>query len=129
MNKDDLKLRTKSFALRVMALLESLPKNREADIVAKQILRSATSVGANYRSACRARLKADFVSKITIVEEEADETLFWLELIKERKMIPENRLMELMKEADELVAIFVSSGKTVKSGMAKIKNQKSEIPN
>jgi four helix bundle protein len=129
MTKEELKSRTKQFAIRIMALVENLPHTREADIVARQILRSATSVGANYRSACRARSKPDFISKITVVEEEADETLFWLELIAERNMLPINRLKDLMNEANELVAIFVSSAKTVKQGLAEIRNQKSIIRN
>ncbi len=112
-----------------MKLVSSLPRSREADVIAKQILRSATSVGANYRAACRARSKADFVSKITIVEEEADETLFWLELIAERDLIKESRLSGLILEADELVAIFVSSAKTAKGGSAMFRNQQSQIKN
>ncbi|MGH2574227.1 MAG: four helix bundle protein, partial [Ignavibacteria bacterium] len=78
------------------------------------ILRCATSIGANYRAACRARSKADFISKITVVEEEADESLYWLELIKDSKLVKEERLTDLIKEADELTAIFTSIGKTTK---------------
>ena len=122
MTPQELKDKTKKFALRIIKLTDSLPGTRASNVVANQILRSATSVGANYRSACRAHSKADFISKITIVEEEADESLFWLEIIHESGMMKYNRLEAIMKEADELVAIFTSSGKT-----AKINNPKSTI--
>jgi four helix bundle protein len=114
MRTEDLKLRTKQFALRVIKLVEILPKNKIGDVLGKQILRSATSVEANYRTACRARSKADFISKIAIVEEEADESLFWLELITESGLISAERLKDLTKEADELTAIFTATGKTAK---------------
>jgi len=109
-----LKLRTKQFALRVIKLVEALPKNKIGDVLGKQLLRSATSVAANYRAACRARSKADFISKIAIVEEEADESLFWLELIAESGLMNTARLKDLTKEADELTAIFTATGKTAK---------------
>lgn len=101
-----LKNKTKDFGLRIIKMADSLPNTRSANVIANQILRSATSVGANYRSACRASSKADFISKITVVEEEADETLFWLEIIHEAGLMKFNRLESLLKEADELVAIF-----------------------
>jgi four helix bundle protein len=94
--------------------VETLPKNKIGDVLGKQILRSATSVAANYRAACRARSKADFISKIAIVEEEADESLFWLELIAESGLMNTERLKDLTKEADELTAIFTATGKTAK---------------
>jgi four helix bundle protein len=115
--KDDLKLRTKQFALRVIRLVEALPKGKTGDILGKQLLRSATSVAANYRAACKARSKADFVSKITIVEEESDESLFWLELILESRLMPEKRLQEIIVEANQLTAIFTASGKTAKQNL------------
>jgi four helix bundle protein len=114
MRTEELKLRTKQFALRVIKLVEALPKNKIGDVLGKQILRSATSVAANYRAACRARSKADFISKIAIVEEEADESLFWLELIAESGLMNTERLKDLTKEADELTAIFTATGKTAK---------------
>ncbi len=83
MQKEELKFRTKQFAIRVIKLVEALPKNKIGHVLGKQLLRSATSVAANYRAACRARSKADFISKVAIVEEEPDESLFWLELIAE----------------------------------------------
>ncbi len=92
MRTEELKLRTKQFALRVIKLVETLPKNKIGDVLGKQLLRSATSVEANYRAACRARSKADFISKIAIVEE-ADESLFWLELIAESRL-DEHRTIE-----------------------------------
>ncbi len=109
MTPDELKKRTKKFGIDSIRLIESLPGSKIADIVGKQLMRSATSVGANYRSACRARSKADFISKILIVEEEADESMYWLEVIQELKMIPENQLIPLLLEANELVAIFAAT--------------------
>lgn len=118
MDKEELKRRTKAFAVRVVKMTEALPSTRIADIIARQIIRSATSVGANYRAACRARSQADFISKIGIVEEEADETLYWLQMIVETGLLPETRLTELLREADELVAIFTSSGRTARTSRA-----------
>jgi four helix bundle protein len=114
MTTKDLKDKTKKFSLRIIKLADNLPQTRTGTVIAKQIVRSATSIGANYRAACRARSKADFISKITIVEEEADETMYWLEIINEASLISSNRLKDLIKEPDELVAIFTSSGKTAK---------------
>jgi len=93
----DLKQRTKKFALRIIRLVEALPKGRTADVIGRQLLRSGTSVGANYRSACRAKSTADFVSKMGIVEEEADESLFWMELLVEAELMDEQRLQDLTK--------------------------------
>ena len=130
MTSYELKLRTKNFALRIIKLVESLPNNQSSKVISNQLLRSATSVGANYRSACRSRSRRDFISKIKIVEEEADESLYWLELIKEIKIFKEEKLLNLMKEADELTAIFTSTVKTAKKNSlnqkSKIKNLKSE---
>ena len=107
MNSEELRLRTKRFALEVLHLVESLPRTRASDIVAKQLLRSATSVGANNRSACRARSRADFNSKITVVEEEADESLYWLELLEESGVVAKVDLSPLLKEADELIPCLI----------------------
>lgn len=115
MDSNDLKKRTKRFALDVIELVSTIPSNRTADILCRQLLRSATSVGANYRSACRARSKADFISKITIVEEETDESLYWLELLTESGLGRSERTVSLMNEADQLTAIFTATGKTAKS--------------
>ncbi len=114
MKADDIKQRTKEFALRIIKLIENLPKNRTSNVIGGQLLRAATSIGANYRSACRARSRADFVSKICIVEEEADESSYWLELLIESKIIHHNEIANLLQEAHELTAIFASSGRTAK---------------
>ena len=124
MNEEDLKKRTKQFALRVIRLVEALPRTRTAQVIGNQLLRSATSVAANYRAACRARSQADFVYKLGLVEEEADESLFWLELVVETDLMPATRVQDLIQEADELTAIFVASRKTAKS---RIGNRKSKI--
>jgi four helix bundle protein len=109
MNKDDMKHRTRQFALRVIHLVESLPKGRTEDVLGKQLLRSGTSVGANYRAACRAKSTADFVYKMGIVEEETDESLYWMELLVEARIMESKKLEPLMKEANELLAITVAS--------------------
>ncbi len=109
-----MKRRTKQFALRVIRLIESLPRGRTAEVLGKQLLRSGTSVGANYRAACRAKSTADFISKMGTVEEEADESLYWMELLVEAGLVKSELLAPLMKEADELVAITVASINTAK---------------
>ena len=101
--------RTKSFALRIIRLFRSLPRTPEVQIIGKQLLRSGTSIGANYRSACRARSRAEFAAKIGVVLEEADETVYWLELLIETGSIKKERLEGLVQEARELVAIFTAS--------------------
>ena len=115
MNKDDLKRRTKLFTLRVIVLVESLPKGRTADVLGKQLLRSGTSVGANYRSACRAKSTADFIYKMGIVEEEADETIYWMELLVEAGLKKLDDLRELLDEANQLLAMTIASIKTAKN--------------
>jgi len=115
MNQEEMKERTKQFALRVIRLVESLPRGRTAEVIGRQLLRSGTSVGANYRAACRARSPADFIAKMGIVEEEADESLFWMELLIESGIMQASELEPMMKEADELLAITVSSIKTAKT--------------
>ena len=114
--RSDLKDRTKKFALRVIRLCESLPKGKSANVIGSQLLRCGTSVAANYRSACRARSAAEFMAKMGIVEEECDESLFWMELLIEAGIVPNDRLSDLMQEADELLAITVSSIKTTRKG-------------
>ena len=109
MTKSDLKKRTKTFALRIIKLVGALPNNTVGHVIGKQLIRCGTSVGANYRSACRARSHADFISKLGIVLEEADESEFWLELIIEGKVMKENLVESLLKESGELVAIFSTS--------------------
>ncbi len=104
-----LQSRTKQFAIRIVKLFRSLPKSDEGRIVGRQVLRSGTSVAANYRAVCRARSKAEFVAKIGVVVEEADETVFWLELLGETGIVEQKRLEELLPEANELLAIFAAS--------------------
>lgn len=117
----DLKQRTKTFALNIIKLVRQLPDDKVGRVLGNQILRSGTSVSANYRSACKARSTADFISKITIVEEEADETSLWLELIMESGTLSNDFTVLLHKESKELTAIFTSSGKTAKENKAKAK--------
>ncbi len=122
----ELKDRTKQFALRVMRLVDALPKTVSARAIGNQIIRSGTSVGAYYRAACRGRSKAEFIAKLGVVAEEADETCFWLELIIESAILPREKVEPLLKEADELTAIFVSSIKISRQNQkSKIRNQKS----
>ncbi len=113
MKKDDLKDRTFKFSIDVIDLVELLPKSNATSVISYQILKSGTSVGANYRAAKRARSNKEFVAKINIVQEEADETLFWLEVIEAKKWVKNKVLEELLKEADELTAIFTSTLKTM----------------
>ena len=116
MKPEELKQRTKKFSLQVIKLVGTLPNVKVADVLGRQLLRSATSVGANYRAACRARSMADFVSKINVVEEEADESAYWLELLLETKMVNDSITRSLFAEASELTAIFTASGRTAKRG-------------
>lgn len=108
-----MRARTKAFALRVLKLIEALPDTRSGRIVANQLGRSGTSVGANYRAACRAKSAADMIAKLSIVEEEADESGFWLELISAIGLLPESKVAALCKEAGELTAIMVASRQTM----------------
>jgi len=113
-NEPDLKKRTKAFALRILKLVDALPKTTAGRAFVSQIVRSGTSVAANYRSACRAKSTADFVAKMSIVEEEADETLFWLELLEESELVTAAKLTAIKQEANELIAITVASIKTAR---------------
>jgi four helix bundle protein len=110
----ELKNRTKRFAIEVIKLCEELPKTMAGRAIGNQIIRSSTSVAANYRAACRARSKAEFASRIGVVEEEADETGFWLELIGETSLMSTSRLRPLLQEADELTRIMVASSRRVR---------------
>jgi four helix bundle protein len=115
MDEKTFKERTRRFAVRVIRLVEALPRSRSTDVIGKQLLRSATSVGANYRSACRGKSKADVIAKLGIVEEEADESIYWMELLVEGGSISEGKLKPLMTEAGEIVAMTVASIKTLRS--------------
>jgi four helix bundle protein len=125
MEPDELKQRTKTFGLGIISLVNALPSTTVAQVLGKQLLRCATSVGANYRSACRARSRADFISKIGIVEEESDECVYWLELLAESKIGPSLRINAFIKEAGELTAIFTASGRTARQNpQSAIRNPK-----
>ena len=115
MKEFDLKLRTKRFALRVIKLFNSLPKTTDAQVIGKQVLRSGTSVGAQYREACRARSNSEFISKMASSLQELDETAYWLELLVEGNFVEAEKLKELQDETEQLIAIFVSSIRTAKS--------------
>lgn len=115
MTPEYLKKRTKQFGLRVIQLVEALPRTKTADVVGRQLLRCATSLGANYRAACRGRSKADFIAKLGTVEEEADESIYWLEMLVEAKVVEQKLVTELLAEANELTAIIAASRKTAKS--------------
>lgn len=110
----ELKNRAKEFAIRIVNLFRALPRTDEARVIGRQVLRSGTSVAANYRAACRARSKAEFIAKIGVVVEEADETVFWLELLIETGIVSPARMSSLLDEANELLAIFAASQHTAK---------------
>ncbi len=115
MDKEILKKRTKEFGLRIIKLVEALPNTNTGRVVGNQLVRSGTSVGANYRAACRGRSKAEFISKLGVVLEETDECAYWLEIIMESGMLSEKQASPLHKEADELAAIFYSTLRTSKN--------------
>jgi four helix bundle protein len=114
MDEQTFKTRTKKFALRVIRLTEALPNTRTADVIGKQLVRSGTSVGANYRAACRAQSVGDMIAKLKNVEEEADESLYWMELLVEAGMVQSAKMADLQKENEELLAMTVASIKTLR---------------
>jgi four helix bundle protein len=116
MTKQELLQRTKTYALRVIKAVQALPRNEVAQVLGRQLLRSGTSVGANYRAACRAKSTPDFINKLKIVEEECDESLYWMELLVESESMAFGRLETLMREGDEILAIMVSAIKTTRAG-------------
>lgn len=109
-----MKRRTKEFAKAIIALCRELPNSREGRLIGDQLFRCGTGVGANYRAACRARSKLEFIAKMGIVEEEADETLFWLELLQEQGIVQSIRLAEIREEANEILSMVVASIKTAR---------------
>jgi four helix bundle protein len=115
MTPDELKARTKAFALEIIRLVSGLPRTEVARVIGRQLLRAGTAVGANYRAACRARSSPDFKAKLAIVEEEADESLYWIEILAESGIASGRSLFSLLKEANELVAIFTASRRTARS--------------
>ncbi|MGO9209539.1 MAG: four helix bundle protein [Terriglobales bacterium] len=112
---EQIKRRAKQFALRIIRLFRALPRAPEARVMGRQLLRCGTSVAANYRAVCRARSKAEFVAKIGVVVEEIDETVFWLEMLVEAGIVRANRMEPLLKEANELLAIFAASQRTARA--------------
>jgi len=112
LNEDDLKKRTKQFALKILKLIAIIPSTIEGRVIANQLTKSGTSVGANYRAACKARSRAEFIAKIGVVEEEADECIYWLELVIEASLLKKELVEPLLKEAGEIVAIMASSRKS-----------------
>ena len=125
MTELEFKKRTKDIALRVISVADSLPKNRAAEVIGKQLLRSGTSIGANYRAACRGKSTADVIHKLSIVEEEADESLYWMELLIDAGIVSEKKLSKLYCDVDQIVAMVVSSIKTMRS--KRTTNPKSKI--
>jgi len=119
MNADDMKERTRAFALRVIRLAESLPNTPTSNVIRNQMVRCGTSVGANYRAACRAKSRPDFIAKMGIVEEEADESSYWIELLIDAGIVNRERVADLLREGDEIVSIVVSSIKTARTGSPK----------
>jgi four helix bundle protein len=115
MDEKTFKERTKRFGLSVVQLVEMLPRNRTAEILGRQLLRSGTSVGANYRAACRGRSASDLVAKMGIVEEEADESIYWMELLVESHIVSAERVSPLIKEANEILAMTVASIRTLRN--------------
>jgi len=115
MTREEMKARTKAYAVRIVKLVQSLPRNRECDVLGSQLLRAGTSVGANYRAVCRAKSTADFINKLRIVEEECDESLFWMEIFTDAGLVKAARLRNLMAEGDEILRIVVSSAKTART--------------
>ncbi len=114
-DKEQFKRRTQQMAVRVIRLVQSLPHSVEGDVIGRQLLRASTSVGANYRASVRAKSTADYINKLKIVEEEADESLYWLELLVEAEIMPQRQLEPLMKEINEILAIIVTSLKTLRA--------------
>jgi four helix bundle protein len=125
MTENEFKKRTKDIALRIIKVVETLPRTWSAEIIGKQLLRSGTSVGANYRAACRAKSTADILHKLSIVEEEADESLYWIELLIEAELVSEKKLTVLFNDINEIVAMTVASIKTLRA--KKFANPKSKI--
>lgn len=115
MQKQDFAKRTMLFGLRIIRLVESLPKSQAARVIGNQLLRAGTSVGANYRSALRGKSRADFIAKLGIVEEECDEALYWMQMLIEAGVVKISRLIQLMNEANEIISVVVASIKTARS--------------
>jgi four helix bundle protein len=130
MDENVFKKRTKQLALRIIKVVDALPKNRTADVIGRQLIRSGTSIGANYRAACRGKSTADVIAKLRIVEEEADESAYWMELLIESGLVPEARLSELLQETNEIIAMTVASIRTLqkRNGIPPINRQSKACP-
>jgi len=128
-SKTELLARTKTFSLRILTLVDHLPRTISGRAIGNQLVRCGTSVGANYRAACRSRSRAEFAARLGIVAEEADETLYWLELLRDEKLLSEAKLSDLLREANELTAIFTAGRRTSShTQTSNIKPQTSYIP-
>lgn len=127
MTEKDLKIRTRQFALDIIALVDELPRERVTDHIARQLLRCGTSVGANYRAACRGRSDSEMAAKLGIVEEEADESMFWMEMLVDTKRVTEGRVSSLIAEADELLRIVVTSIKTIRARSGNVRRVREGI--
>jgi four helix bundle protein len=126
MNENEMRARTKDFTLRILKLVDAIPATRAGNAVANQLVRSGSSVGANFRALCRAKSRADFIHKTSVVEEEADETGFWLEITIDGELLPATRVQPLLAEADALTAIMVASRRTARANSS---DRKSKIEN
>jgi four helix bundle protein len=123
-SKVELLARTKAFSLRIVKLVDNLPRTTSGHAIGNQLIRSGTSIGANYRAACRSRSRAEFAARLGVVAEEADETIYWLELIRDGSVLPESKIADLLRAADELTAIFTAGRRTSsKNQTSKIKPQ------
>jgi four helix bundle protein len=130
MNETEMKQRTKQFALRVLKLADAVPKTRSGNAIGGQIVRSGTSVAANYRALCRAKSRADFINKTSIVEEEADESCLWLELLVDAGLLGSRQVQPLLQEANEITAVLVASRKTAAGRQApSFENRNSKVEN
>ena len=128
--KNLFKQRTKQVALSIIKIVEALPRNRTADVLGRQLIRSGTSIGANYRAACQGKSTADVIAKLRIVEEEADESAYWMELLIESGLLAEARLSELLQETNEIIAMTVASIRTLqKRDGDSLINRQSKIEN
>jgi four helix bundle protein len=128
MTPKEMQVRTKEFAVRVIKLIDALPRGLAPQVIGRQLIRSATSVGANYRAACRAQSRVEFAAKLSIVVEESNESLYWLELVRETGLIKPGLLSAIIKEANELVAIVLTSRRTAKTHVGPV-NRQSKIDN
>jgi len=129
MNEAIFKQRTKKLGIAILQMVDAIPRSITSDTLVRQVVRSATSIGANYRAACRAKSTADMINKLKIVEEESDETTYWLELIVEAGYLPQEKVSPLAKESSEITAMTVASIRTLQAGQSKTQNRKSKIVN